>query len=152
MENNKETRVTLQYGITIDELPEEIEHLSRKISKRQFNRLSNLLTRLSTCSGEDYVSNSFLDTITQIRDCAAAIDAVSMDIESIVMSYIEYSQNPPKEETAESNAPAPDDKVVTVTDELQENATTLLEKMTAFRETNPMVEDEKQKPPTSRQE
>ena len=36
MENNKETRVTLQYGITIDELPEEIEHLSRKISKRQW--------------------------------------------------------------------------------------------------------------------
>lgn len=150
MDNNK--RVLLQYGITLDELPEEVQRLTKKISKRYYNRMGDLLTRLSTCTGTDYLSESFLQTIEEIKLCTEDIDSVSSDISNIVGGYIEMQNNPGTDAPTTTQV-SPDQATVdsdtTTADVLEENTIELVDKMKSFRQRHPPEINEYQEPPPS---
>ncbi len=141
----EKTRVSLQYGITLDELPQEVERLSSKITNRHFRELNNLITRASTCSGDDYVSNVYLDTISRIKQCVLDIDSVATDIESIVTGYLSMDDEVPEEQDNGVEEPV---VPVTVTDQVSDNTREMIDQMRLFREKQALIENE-QKPTTT---
>jgi hypothetical protein len=131
MQDN-DTRVTLQYSITLDELPSEIQKLSEKISGKYLAVLKNLIQRGQMFSNSEMLSREHLNTIVQIRDSLRDMDHVASDLENIVGGYIEMAEN---KDTAPEAKPETPRVPVHVTDELGGDPVELVEKMRLFRET-----------------
>ena len=150
MENK--TRVSLQYGITIDELPSEIERLSAKVTNKYFDEFAKLIERANTCSDQDYLSNVYLDTISRMRHVAQSIDSVTSDIENIISGYLEMSQNNNTQQEVDAEelpVEGPPPVQYTTTESLPDSAVDLVEKMRLYRERQALVQDEQEPPQTT---
>jgi hypothetical protein len=141
---NENTRVTLQYSITLDELPSEVKKLSDKISKSQFSILKNLIERMDTLSKQEIVSENLLNNIALVRDSLSDMDHIASDIQNIVSGYIEMEQKPQPQDDAPAQVPTH------LVDPLHSEPTELVEKMRLFRDNQ--VIDVDQKPTASSKE
>ena len=141
---NENTRVTLQYSITLDELPSEVKKLSDKISKSQFSILKNLIERMDTLSKQEIVSENLLNNIALVRDSLSDMDHIASDIQNIVSGYIEMEQKPQPQDDAPAQVPTH------LVDPLHSEPTELVEKMRLFRDNR--VIDVDQKPTASSKE
>lgn len=141
---NENTRVTLQYSITLDELPSEVKKLSDKISKSQFSILKNLIERMDTLSKQEIVSENLLHNIALVRDSLSDMDHIASDIQNIVSGYIEMEQKPQPQDDAPAQVPTH------LVDPLHSEPTELVEKMRLFRDNQ--VIDVDQKPTASSKE
>jgi hypothetical protein len=141
---DENTRVTLQYSITLDELPSEVKKLSDKISKSQFSILKNLIARMSTLSKQEIVSENLLNNIALVRDSLSDMDHIASDIQNIVSGYIEMNQTPQPQEEAPVQVPTH------LVDPLHLEPTELVEKMRLFRDKQ--VIDGDQEPTASSKE
>ena len=91
------TRVTLQYSISIGELPTEVDRLWARIqtniedvAQHQLSKVTKTNTKLSLETSE---------TLVQIKNCLSATMCMVEDLENIVNGYLSYKARPPEETT-----------------------------------------------------
>ena len=100
--NNNE-RVTLQYSIALDELPEEVTRLIRKASDTQSRQLSRLFKKLLSNESYEFLSLETLSNIQQLRYTLSSIDITLGDVENIVEGF--FSMQPAQQEQAPMEMP-----------------------------------------------
>ena len=96
------TRVTLQYSISLGELPTEVDRLWARIqtniedvAQHQLSKVAQTNTKLSLETSE---------ILVQIKNCLSATMCMVEDLETIVNGYLSYKARPPEETTT---APGP---------------------------------------------
>jgi len=94
------TRVTLQYSISLGELPTEVDRLWARIqtniedvAQHQLSKVAQTNTKLSLETSE---------ILVQIKNCLSATMCMVEDLETIVNGYLSYKARPPEETTTGS--------------------------------------------------
>ena len=89
--NNNE-RVTLQYSIAIEELPEEVTRLVKKASSTQSRELSRQFKKLLSNESYEFLTFEVLNNVQQLRQTLASIDITLGDIENIIEGFFSMQQ------------------------------------------------------------
>tara|TARA_B100000214_G_scaffold371897_1_gene349128 strand:+ start:5165 stop:5599 length:435 start_codon:yes stop_codon:yes gene_type:complete len=85
-----EQRVNIQYSITIDQLPNEIDRLY-KLAKNTFTEMD---TELFNTSSKLDISIDSIEKINKIRERLANVDHQLMDINGIMTGYMNFISAP----------------------------------------------------------
>jgi hypothetical protein len=133
-------RVTLQYSIKLQELPHEVGRLINKASSMQCEQIAKKFKKFSMVEDYDFLSESFLYDIQQLRYMLSSLDASLSDIDNIVAGYLSMEREEPVE--------LPEDGTLTTEnfDELSEGAEELVEKLRLFREKDKLKNAEEPTP------
>jgi hypothetical protein len=85
-------RVTIQYSIDIDDLPDEVGRLMARATT-ELDKLKDLEWNL------DFLSMSMLENISTVRESLGTTDQLLEDVESIVTGYLQYKTSAAQEAT-----------------------------------------------------
>ena len=91
---NKDERVTLQYSIGIEELPEEVNRLVRRAASIQSDQLSSRFKKLLIAEPYEFLSTETISSIQQIRYLLSSIDITLGDVENIIEGFFSMQQAP----------------------------------------------------------
>ena len=89
---NKDERVTLQYSIGIEELPEEVNRLVRRAAAIQSDQLSSRFKKLLIAEPYEFLSTETISSIQQIRYLLSSIDITLGDVENIIEGFFSMQQ------------------------------------------------------------
>ena len=100
--NNNE-RVTLQYSISLEELPTEMKRLAQKVTNCHTSKLSKKIKRFDTFSEEELLSPAFLATVEDLRTELFRLDSTCSDMQNILSGFLNIG-NEQQQEDATSQA------------------------------------------------
>jgi|3_EtaG_2_1085321.scaffolds.fasta_scaffold11282_4 hypothetical protein len=127
---NNDERVSLQYSIKLQDLPNEIARLIDKASSIQTDQLGKRFKKLKLAESYELLTPDALSDIQQLRFTLSDVDATLGDIENIVTGFISMQEEG-------KSPPAQDDELppteFEISDELSE-ASELVDKLRLFRE------------------
>ncbi len=145
MKNNE--RVTLQYSISLDELPEEMRRLAEKVTTCHNSSLSKKFDRFDTFSDKELLSPAFLAMVEDLRSELFRADATCSDMSNILTGFLNIGEEQPANPPETSGAPQPANTAEAVTedsipptvplrtvDPLNFNTEELANKIAAFKE------------------
>lgn len=133
-------RVTLQYSIAIEELPEEVARLIRKASQLQSEQLSRRFKKLAISEPYEFLSPETLSNIQQLRYVLSSIDVTLGDVENIIDGF--FSMQEHKKDEAQSDSLKDGKPVVIKTvDELSEGPD-LVDQLRLFKEKVALQDDQ----------
>ena len=87
---NGNERVSLQYSISIDELPEEVSRLVDKVSTQVANCHTTMLPQLIKMGPNERLSLAACQSINEVRDQLTAALCVLDDVNNIVEGYVKH--------------------------------------------------------------
>ncbi len=125
--NNNE-RVTLQYSIGLEELPEEVERLVKRASELQSNQLTSRFNKLLIAEPHEFLSTETISNIQHIRYLLSSIDITLGDVENIVEGF--FSMQHQAQHATEKDVPPVIEREI---DELSEGEE-LVEQLRLFKE------------------
>jgi hypothetical protein len=143
MKNNE--RVTLQYSISLEELPKEMRRLAEKVTAFHNSELSKKFNRFETFSDEELLSPAFLAIVEDLRNTLFRVDSTCSDMQNILTGFlnIDDEQAPqaqkrqpaqPDPEPVSAEADVPPTVPFRTVDPLNFNAEEIAGKLAAFKE------------------
>jgi len=106
-------RVSIQYSIGIEELPQEVARLLHKTQTQLKEIVEKDLTALMDSPRESVLSLNTLTDVAVARKKVALIDHILNDVENIINGFVSYrvQETLPEDTDVEQRAPTPADTI-----------------------------------------
>jgi len=110
---NDNQRVSIQYSIGIQELPEEVMRLLTKTQSQLNELIDQSIPELLGLSRENVLSLNTLTDVAVVRKKVSLADHILRDIENIVSGFVSYRvhETQPENEELQQPEPSPSDVI-----------------------------------------
>ncbi len=101
---NGNERVSLQYSISLSELPTEVSRLINKVAGQVKECHNEMLPALVDMDDDSRLELKTCKALSNIRDTLAASVCVLDDVNNIIEGYVRHQTRPPEQATPQATA------------------------------------------------